>query len=259
MKQVVTYSDPWPTLRDMYDHLIIHQKGNSIIYHLPDRENIRYIADRSIRAPKKKMFAFAKIKKLAREYIELHDLPPGPGQKLNIIGKNSHLLDLFPTYFGGYYADVAGAYWETAFLLGVIDSKFYESLKDEKFLRNACIGSLATKTYIWEYSRESRSKKLIQTVPNPCESVYYLIANFVAERMDFVAKEGFLYWVDCIYSPYADMADRIKGAFPRQFRFTEKTFVSLRYDRENETVFTKLPNTPIRPYMFSRAQQFFEL
>lgn len=259
MKQINTYeTDPWVHIRDEFETIQIIQRGQSVKYKLPNGLILKYFRDPAPGVRKRKMYAFQKVRKDALIWIEGHDGDDRIREK--IVGKNEHLLGEYPTYFGSYYFDVKAAYWETARMFGVISEETYEEFKDEKFLRNACIGALASKTLVFQYDRKTRRKELIETIENPTRTAYYSISNFISERMRAVSSQGFMYWVDCIYTPFSDVSDLLRDCFPKDFDFTKKICKSLRYDKQNQIIFTKLEgDTKTRPYYFCKSHNFLEL
>lgn len=101
--------------------------------------------------------------------------------------------------------DINQAYWETAYLLGIVDEKIYRTGSKgniSKQARLTALGSLAKKTYLHHF----KGVKLIETSVNReplLENLWFTICKRVSDVMheviEAVGKDFIFYWVDGIY------------------------------------------------------------
>ena len=101
--------------------------------------------------------------------------------------------------------DINQAYWETAYLLGIVSEKIYRTGSKgniSKQARLTALGSLAKKTYIHEF----KGKTLIKTNVNKeplLENLWFTICKRVSDVMheviEVIGKDFIFYWVDGIY------------------------------------------------------------
>jgi hypothetical protein len=101
------------------------------------------------------------------------------------------------------YIDINGAYWKTAYNLGVISSSIYKrGLDTDKVVRLAALGGLAKRKDIWRFNgKEFKKQKPIRSIST--ENIWFAICKRVSDVMSEVAKKigsNFVfYWVDGIY------------------------------------------------------------
>lgn len=256
MRQVSTRRDPWhdPGFRQTVYR--IRQKGSRLTYYRTDGYNVVYDPNPQGAKGGPKMQAFQQVRAAAREWFEAHPMEGKP--LFPYVGKNDNLLNQFPRYMGGYYVDVSCAYWRTAFNMGVINRELFERWRKDKYIRNAAIGALASKSVYYSYDPETDTREFEGIERESTANVYYHIVNDVGQKMQDLQQEGFFYWVDCIYSPFGDIGKEIRSRFPRNFEFHENEFVSLTYIKPEETIYTKFRGKRPKPYHFQRRAAFFE-
>lgn len=101
------------------------------------------------------------------------------------------------------YIDVNGAYWKTAYNLGVINFRIYKrGLDVDKVVRLASLGSLAKRKDIWTFDgKDFKKQKAVHS--NTTENIWFAICKRVSDVMSEIAKKigsNFVfYWVDGIY------------------------------------------------------------
>jgi hypothetical protein len=119
------------------------------------------------------------------EYIEVKDFSDG-----EVI---SDLVEI----------DIDKAYWETAYLLGVVDRRIYkQGLAVDKKVRLAALGSLAKITERWVFDGKEM-KKAKNERSYATENIWFAICRRVADAMQecvkIAADDFVFYWVDGIY------------------------------------------------------------
>lgn len=99
--------------------------------------------------------------------------------------------------------DINRAYWETAYLMGVISKSIYvRGLEIDKRVRLACLGTLAKRTEEWVFDGNKffkrKEKRSYET-----ENIWFAICRRVSDVMQEcvkIAGDDFVfYWVDGIY------------------------------------------------------------
>jgi hypothetical protein len=104
--------------------------------------------------------------------------------------------------------DIKNAYWQTAFLMGVISKEIYEEgVTKDKITRLASLGSLAKKKEVFRFDGENY--RMIDTIRNyETENIWFAICHRVSEIMKVLVSDlggDFLfYWVDGIYFKRTD-------------------------------------------------------
>lgn len=98
--------------------------------------------------------------------------------------------------------DINGAYWETAYILGVISKSIYERGKEvDKKVRLAALGSLAKKKDVWIYDGKKMRREVIRSYQT--ENIWFAICKRVSDVMQeavkLIGKDFVFYWVDGIY------------------------------------------------------------
>lgn len=98
--------------------------------------------------------------------------------------------------------DINGAYWETAYILGVISKPIYERGKEvDKKVRLASLGSLAKKKDVWIYDGKKMRREVIRSYQT--ENIWFAICKRVSDVMQeavkLIGKDFVFYWVDGIY------------------------------------------------------------
>ena len=98
--------------------------------------------------------------------------------------------------------DITTAYWETAYMLGIIDKVIYkEGFRVNKKVRLAALGTLAKKTDTWVF--DGKRMKTLPTVRNYTENLWFAICKRVSDVMGKAVKiagsDFVFYWVDGIY------------------------------------------------------------
>lgn len=98
--------------------------------------------------------------------------------------------------------DINGAYWETAYILGVISKPIYERGKElDKKVRLASLGSLAKKKDVWIYDGKKMKREVIRSYQT--ENIWFAICKRVSDVMQeavkLIGSEFVFYWVDGIY------------------------------------------------------------
>jgi hypothetical protein len=98
--------------------------------------------------------------------------------------------------------DINGAYWETAYILGVISKAIYERGKEvDKKVRLASLGSLAKKKDVWIYDGKKMKRDVIRSYQT--ENIWFAICKRVSDVMQeavkLIGSEFVFYWVDGIY------------------------------------------------------------
>lgn len=103
--------------------------------------------------------------------------------------------------------DIDEAYWQTAYLLGVIPEGLYNEGRKEngqisKVARLVALGSLAKKTSLYEFKGNKIVKRKVERM-ELTENVWYTICKRVSdvmgEAMMAAGKDFLFYWVDGIY------------------------------------------------------------
>lgn len=256
MRTYTTTRDPWQEISQNFDRCRTIVRGSSAIYETPEYRIRYYPGQRTAEIRDWELGGFSQIQKYAAQWLEAHDAPATPAP---IIGINTDLFCAFNNvYRGGYYIDVSAAHWQTAYFLGIIPERFYRKFLKKKYVRNAMIGSLAATTYVYEWEK-GQGKRLIEVQKNPNAGAYWAISSFVAERMGLSQQEAFFYWVDCLYTPFADAIDFLKNSFPPGYSFHEKRFMKVSFDPAKAAAYAVLNRgEPPRPYYFSRNFAFFD-
>lgn len=99
--------------------------------------------------------------------------------------------------------DINGAYWQTAYRLGVLPKYLYrKGLRVDKRVRLAALGSLAKTRSVWRFDGKELRKLPVER--SPLENVWFAICAEVAELMVEVQRgvgqrDFVFYWVDGIY------------------------------------------------------------
>jgi len=99
--------------------------------------------------------------------------------------------------------DIDRAYWETAYLMGVISKAIYvKGCEIDKRVRLAALGSLARRKEVWEFNGKVMKKKKDER-SYATENVWFAICRRVSDVMQECVKlagDAFVfYWVDGIY------------------------------------------------------------
>jgi hypothetical protein len=200
---------------------------------------------------------FGVVRKEAKQWLEGHTFDPP--KRLPIIAKNVSMIQQAPIFRGCYYGDVSGAYWNTAYNLGIISKKTFQAVYPNKLLRNALLGSLAKKVDIFEWEK-GKGKRLIQGKRKlPTNDIFFLIADYVTERMQFAMSDSFFMWVDCVYSPFEDIIETLNISFRNEFQFTFKENITFAYDFSSEKAMCNHKDwkNP-KEYHFSRNFDFLD-
>lgn len=100
--------------------------------------------------------------------------------------------------------DINQAYWETAYMMGVISKEiFKKGLDMDKLVRLAALGSLAKKTEVWHYDGKDSFKKEKVINDQSTNNVWFAICQKVGDVMQEALKESgddfMFYWVDAIF------------------------------------------------------------
>lgn len=256
---IVKGKDPFPELKKMCNKIIIESSSSGVKYK-PDGLpfSVQYLPG-STNIAQSDLRYFSIVKKEATEWMEkrvgYYDKP----QKLPIIRKNDSLINDYPVFYGAYYADVVGAYWNTARKMGVITEKTFQAVYKKKYLRNMLLGSLAKKIDIFEW-KKGRGSELIQArVKQDTDDIFFLIADYVSMRMQVAMTDSFFMWVDCIYSPFPDTWKMLDAAFEKKYDFTKKKKVVFSFNfSENKAVTLFDGETETKDYFFKRHFEFMD-
>jgi hypothetical protein len=104
---------------------------------------------------------------------------------------------------GLVYLDLNMAYWQTALILGVINTQMFKrGLDVNKVVRLAALGSLAKTKSVWKY--DGKNFKQTDTLRSTnTENIWFAICKRVSDVMSqavrAVGKDFVFYWVDGIY------------------------------------------------------------
>lgn len=98
--------------------------------------------------------------------------------------------------------DINGAYWETAYILGVISKPIYERGKElDKKVRLAALGSLAKRKDVWKFDGKKMKREVVRSYQT--ENIWFAICKRVSDVMQeavkLIGKDFVFYWVDGIY------------------------------------------------------------
>jgi len=256
MARLISKKDPFLGLSKQYEEIEIVSNSSSVRY-LPVGTTIDityYPLD--FKFSMKDLRWFKVVENEAWEWMEAHDI--GPVEKTRIVGRNNELLNAINGIFKGvFYADVVGAYWATAYMIGIISKETYEALKDEKFLRNACLGSLGKKEHIWLW-RKGEGHKYIDRTEKETEKLWWLISRQVGKRMEMVLSEIFFYWVDCVYAPSPSIIRTLADIF-EGYAFTKKDCGTLIYDPHYEKATCVFSRDHRKEYLFRREYDFHDM
>jgi hypothetical protein len=98
--------------------------------------------------------------------------------------------------------DISSAYWQTAYMLGIVDKKLYnEGMKMGKVVRLASLGSLAKKRTTWEYDGKYfyRNKPTVSPHSNLWYAICKRVSDVMTKAMLSLGQDFIFYWVDGIY------------------------------------------------------------
>jgi len=155
--------------------------------------------------------------------------------------------------------DLNECFWKTAFNLGVISKKTYDTGRAFKQARNICIGKLRSSDEVKTYKKGKLVEHKTVLTSEDRNKVYWMIINEVARCMNEVMDiDGTFHWnVDCVmYDAYystngVSVATEIKRVIDKfNYDYTEEPcFDHTHYPESNAFVYMDQYNKPKQNYV----------
>lgn len=203
MATIRTYERQYENLKSRTNFTML-VKGSTETYTIGSNTKIKYYANPN-KFPERLMYLFSKVRNQAI--------------KLESEGRFRYFEGDRPTYIMDYETlrakdgfvdcveiDIKSAYWKTANKLGIVDNdtfiKFYGLKGEEKLCRNATIGALNSRGYIYNCPMGLNNEdKLIGTIDPPAKLAYKAVVCTVFSFISDLAEvlDPLFFWVDQLY------------------------------------------------------------